>query len=136
VDDIAPLPPPAAVEELTVLSVANPEAGLPLPVAPAGRLPLGLWTANFLAVLLPLLGLGAAAAFLWGWGFGWTDMGLLIGLYVLTALGITVGFHRLFTHRSFKTYRGIQLALGVLGSMAVEGPAEVGCPAPPPSPAQ
>jgi stearoyl-CoA desaturase (Delta-9 desaturase) len=47
---------------------------------------------------------------------------LLLGMYVLTALGITVGFHRLFTHRSFETYRGVQLVLGVLGSMAVEGP--------------
>ena len=120
-DDMPTLPLPDAVEELTVLPVANPAAELPPPVGTPGRLPLGLWAANFLAVLLPLLGLGAAALFLWGWGFGWTDMGLLIGMYVLTSLGITVGFHRLFTHRSFETYRGVQVVLGVLGSMAVEG---------------
>jgi stearoyl-CoA desaturase (Delta-9 desaturase) len=115
----APLDP---VEELTVLPVADPAAEVPPLLRLPGRLPLGLWAANFLAVVLPLLGLGEAAVFLWGWGFGWTDMGLLIGMYVLTALGITVGFHRLFTHRSFETYRGVQLVLGVLGSMAVEGP--------------
>ncbi len=121
--DEIPTPPAAELEEeLTVLPVANPVAELP-PVEPvSGRLPLGLWAANLLVVALPLLGLGAAAVFLWGWGFGWTDMGVLIGMYVLTALGITVGFHRLFTHRSFETYRGVQLVLGVLGSMAVEGP--------------
>jgi stearoyl-CoA desaturase (Delta-9 desaturase) len=116
------LPSLGSVEELSVLPVANPDAELPPAIDTPGRLPLGLWAVNFLAVSLPLLGLGSAAAFLWGWGFGWTDMGLLIGMYVLTALGITVGFHRLFTHRSFETYRGVELVLGVLGSMAVEGP--------------
>src|SRR5581483_3408377 len=61
-------------------------------------------------------------AFFWGWGFRWTDLGLLLGGYFLTALGITVGFHRLFTHRSFETYRIIQAIWGILGSMAVQGP--------------
>ncbi len=42
--------------------------------------------------------------------------------YVLTGLGITVGYHRLFTHRSFKTTRAVRALLAVLGSMAVEGP--------------
>jgi stearoyl-CoA desaturase (delta-9 desaturase) len=115
------LPSPGSVEELTVLPVANPGAELPPAIDSPGRLPLGLWVVNSLAVALPLLGLGAAAVFLWDWGFGWTDMGLLIGMYVLTALGITVGFHRLFTHRSFETYQGVELVLAVLGSMAVEG---------------
>ena len=78
--------------------------------------------ANLLAVVLPLLGVGSIAVFLWGWGFSWTDFGLLVGMYVLTVLGITVGFHRLFVHRSFETYRLVQFVLGVLGSMAVQGP--------------
>ena len=71
---------------------------------------------------MPFLGLVAAVFFLWGWGFRWVDLGLLLGMYVLTALGITVGFHRLFTHRSFETNRVVQFVLGVLGSMAVQGP--------------
>src|SRR5207253_2758573 len=87
-----------------------------------GRLPASLWVANLLAVVLPFLGLGAAAAFLWGRGFHWVDLGLFLGLYVLTALGITVGFHRLFTHRSFEANRVVEFVLGVLGSMAIEGP--------------
>src|SRR5205823_10853378 len=45
-----------------------------------------------------------------------------LGMYVLTALGITVGFHRLFTHRSFETYSWVKLVLTALGSMAVQGP--------------
>jgi stearoyl-CoA desaturase (delta-9 desaturase) len=131
--DEPPAPDPAAeaavvpsldpTAELTVLPVADPAAELPLPAAaPAERLPLRLWVANLSAVVLPLLGLGGAVAFFWGWGFHWTDLGILLGGYFLTALGITVGFHRLFTHRSFETYRAVQVILGVLGSMAVQGP--------------
>ena len=46
--------------------------------------------------------------------------------YVLTGLGITVGFHRLFTHRSFQTYAPVRYAFAVLGEMAVEGPSSPG----------
>src|SRR5262249_5380352 len=46
---------------------------------------------------------------------------LLLGMYLLTGLGITVGYHRLFTHRSFETSRVVQFILAVLGSMAVQG---------------
>jgi stearoyl-CoA desaturase (delta-9 desaturase) len=73
------------------------------------------------AVVLPLAGVGAAVASLWGWGFGWAEFGLLLGMYVLTALGITVGFHRLFTHRSFETNAVVRFVLAALGSMAVQG---------------
>ena len=52
----------------------------------------------------------------------WTDIGLLAVGYVLTGLGITVGFHRLFTHRAFQTRRWVRWVFAVLGSMAVEGP--------------
>lgn len=109
------------MNELSVLPVADPDAELLPAYKPPERLALGLKVANFLAVVLPLLGVGSIAVFLWGWGFSWTDLGLLLGMHVLTALGITVGFHRLFVHRSFETYPVIQFVLGVLGSMAVEG---------------
>ncbi len=82
----------------------------------------GVYVANFLAVTLPFLGLAAAVFFLWDFGFSWAELGLLLGMYTVTALGITVGFHRLFTHRSFQTYPAVQLVLGVLGSMAAQGP--------------
>jgi stearoyl-CoA desaturase (Delta-9 desaturase) len=109
------------VPELTVLPVADPGAVLPPREAPE-RLSVGVRVATLLTVLLPLLALGVAAVLLWGWGFSWADLGLLLGMYVLTALGITVGFHRLFTHRSFETYGAVQFVFGVLGSMAVQGP--------------
>jgi stearoyl-CoA desaturase (delta-9 desaturase) len=71
---------------------------------------------------VPFFGLFFAAVSLWGWGFSWVDLGLLLPFYLLTALGITVGFHRLFTHRSFETLPAVELVLGILGSMAVQGP--------------
>ena len=77
---------------------------------------------NLLAVVLPFAGLVAAVVLLWGHGFSWVQLGLLLGMYVLTILGITVGFHRLFTHRAFESNRAVKAVLGVLGSMAVEGP--------------
>ena len=107
--------------ELTILPVADPIAELSPREAVPGRLPLGLWAANLFAVVLPFVGLGAAVLFFWGWGFSWIELGLLLGLYVLTSLGITVGFHRLFTHRAFETYAVVQVILTVLGSMAVQG---------------
>src|SRR5947209_5335465 len=55
-------------------------------------------------------------------GFSWVDFGLLVGMYLLTALGITVGFYRLFTHRSFETYAWVKVVFAALGSMAVQGP--------------
>ncbi len=58
----------------------------------------------------------------WGGALHWQDLLVLAISYTLTGLGITVGYHRLFTHRSFKTTRGVRVALAVLGSMAVEGP--------------
>ena len=71
---------------------------------------------------MPFLGLVAAIVFLWGRGFSWVELGLLLGMYAVTIMGITVGFHRLFTHRAFETNRVVQFILAVLGSMAVEGP--------------
>jgi stearoyl-CoA desaturase (Delta-9 desaturase) len=83
---------------------------------------LGIQIANLAGVVLPFAGLVAAFIFLWGWGFSWVDFGLLLGLYLLTAIGVTVGFHRLFTHRAFETNRVVQAILAILGSMAVQGP--------------
>ena len=73
------------------------------------------------AVVLPLAGLGVAVASLWGWGFGWVDFGLLVGMYLLSALGVTVGFHRLFTHKSFETNAAVRFVLAALGSTAIQG---------------
>ncbi|HEX8744030.1 MAG TPA: acyl-CoA desaturase [Thermoleophilaceae bacterium] len=69
----------------------------------------------------PLAGLGVAAWLAWGGVLRWHDLVVLAIVYALTGAGITVGFHRLFTHRSFKTTRPLRALFAVLGSMAVEG---------------
>ncbi len=70
----------------------------------------------------PLLALGVAGWQAWGHALRLSDLVLFVVMYVATALGVTVGFHRHFTHRSFKTSRPVRAILAVLGSAAVEGP--------------
>jgi stearoyl-CoA desaturase (delta-9 desaturase) len=72
--------------------------------------------------LLPVLALGFVVWQLWRELLGWSDIVVFAIMYVITGLGVTVGFHRLFTHRSFKTGRTVRVLLGVLGSAAIEGP--------------
>lgn len=76
----------------------------------------------FAAVVLPLVGLIVGIVLLWEWGITWVELGLFIGMYSLTVLGITVGYHRLFTHGSFDTPRWMKVFLAICGSMAVQGP--------------
>jgi stearoyl-CoA desaturase (delta-9 desaturase) len=80
-------------------------------------------TLNLAGVLLPFAGLVAAVALLWGTSWvGWLDLALMAAMYVVTCLGVTLGFHRLLTHRSFQTHKPVEYALAILGSMAVQGP--------------
>jgi stearoyl-CoA desaturase (Delta-9 desaturase) len=80
---------------------------------------------NLVAVLIPFVAFVVAVPLLWNSYVGWSDLAILAVMYVLTGFGVTVGFHRLLTHRAFETYRPIKYALAALGSMAVEGPAIV-----------
>ena len=54
---------------------------------------------------------------------GWLEISLLLGLYAATALGVTIGYHRLLTHKSFETYRPIRLFFAILASMGGQGAA-------------
>jgi stearoyl-CoA desaturase (delta-9 desaturase) len=72
-------------------------------------------------MVLPLLALAAAVPLAWGWGLSWLDVGLAVAFYVLSGLGVTVGFHRFFTHGSFKAKRPLRIALAVAGSTAFQG---------------
>jgi stearoyl-CoA desaturase (Delta-9 desaturase) len=72
-------------------------------------------------VVVPLLGLGVAVWSLWGVGISWIHLALMGVFYVLTAGGITVGFHRYFTHKSYEAVRPVQFLIGVCGSMAAQG---------------
>lgn len=82
---------------------------------------IGTQLLNGLAIVIPFLGLLAAVIIAWGWGVGYLELASLAVMYLLTALGVTIGFHRLFTHKSFSTSRPIQLLLGILGSMSMQG---------------
>jgi stearoyl-CoA desaturase (Delta-9 desaturase) len=76
----------------------------------------------YLVVILPFLAFVAAVPVAWGWGLGWTDVALFLAFYIPSGLGITVGYHRLFTHSSFKANRPLRIALAIAGSLAIEGP--------------
>jgi stearoyl-CoA desaturase (Delta-9 desaturase) len=77
-----------------------------------------------LVFAVPPAALVTAGWLAWGGALHWHDLLVLAITYTLTGLGITVGYHRLFTHRSFKTTRPLRAVLAVLGSMAVEGPVD------------
>jgi stearoyl-CoA desaturase (delta-9 desaturase) len=77
--------------------------------------------ANLAGVIVPFAGFVAAIVLLWDSAVGWTNLAILAVGYVLTGLGITVGFHRLLTHRAFQTSRALRYVFAAFGSMAVEG---------------
>ena len=77
---------------------------------------------NLLGVTIPFAGFLASIFFLWGQYVTWRDLVIFAVGYALTTLGISIGFHRLFTHRSYETFKSIRYGLAVLGSMAVQGP--------------
>jgi len=88
----------------------------------AGGITAGARLVNLAAVVLPFLGLVAAVVFAWGWGLDWLYLWIFGVMSLVTGVGITVGYHRLFTHRSFETYAAVRVALALFGSMAVQGP--------------
>jgi stearoyl-CoA desaturase (Delta-9 desaturase) len=75
----------------------------------------------YVFILVPFLALAGAASVAWGWGLTWVNVGLAAGFYLLTGTAVTVGYHRLFTHGSFKAARPLRIALAVAGSMAMQG---------------
>jgi stearoyl-CoA desaturase (delta-9 desaturase) len=78
-------------------------------------------TANMIGVVVPFLGLIAAIVLLWQSWVDWVDLGIMAGLYLLYGMGITVGYHRLLTHRAFKTYKPVEYGFAVVGSMGLQG---------------
>ena len=71
--------------------------------------------------ILPFVGVLVAVWSLWGTGLDLTTAGIALGFYLFTGLGVTVGFHRLFTHGSFTARRPLKIALALGGSMSLEG---------------
>ncbi|MGI8879744.1 MAG: acyl-CoA desaturase [Jatrophihabitans sp.] len=87
----------------------------------AGYKPTGENVLIGLFVVVPFLALLAAIPVAWGWGLGWSDIWIGALFYVISGLGVTVGFHRYFTHGSFKANRPLRIALAVAGSLSIEG---------------
>jgi stearoyl-CoA desaturase (Delta-9 desaturase) len=89
----------------------------PEPRSTFERVAVGIFTG------VPMLALVAAIPV--AWAFGWLDwQAIVIGVafYLFSGLGIAMGFHRYFTHGSYKANRPLKIALAVAGSMAIEGP--------------
>ncbi len=78
---------------------------------------------NLGAVILPFIAFVGAVVLLWNELVGWTDLAIMLLMYLLTGFGVTVGYHRMLTHRAFETSGPVRYTLAVLGSMALEGPA-------------
>jgi stearoyl-CoA desaturase (Delta-9 desaturase) len=77
---------------------------------------------NLGAVILPFAAFAAAIALLWNSAIDASQLAILGVMYVVVGLGVTVGFHRLLTHRSFATSKPLEYAFAVIGSMSVQGP--------------
>jgi stearoyl-CoA desaturase (Delta-9 desaturase) len=73
-------------------------------------------------VVIPMLAVLAAVPLAWGWGLGWRDIMIGFVFYVVSGMGISMGFHRHFTHLSFKAAKPLRVALAIAGSLAIEGP--------------
>src|SRR5581483_238378 len=77
--------------------------------------------ANLLGVAIPFVGVIAAVGLLWDRAVDGVDLGLLGVMYLFTAVGVTVGYHRLLTHRAFQTYPWLERGFAVVGSLSVQG---------------
>jgi stearoyl-CoA desaturase (delta-9 desaturase) len=75
----------------------------------------------YVFVAVPMVALVVAVPLVWGWGVDWHDLLLLAVFYVIAVLGVTVGFHRHFTHKSFKAKPWLRVAMAITGSLAVQG---------------
>jgi stearoyl-CoA desaturase (delta-9 desaturase) len=101
------------------LSQSSPAGGKPLLDEPVPR-----WAMVVLVigVVVPFLALLAAVPVAWGWGLSWLDILIALVFYLVSGFGVTVGFHRHFTHGAFKAVRWLRVTLAVAGSLSLEGP--------------
>jgi stearoyl-CoA desaturase (Delta-9 desaturase) len=106
---------------MTVAESPTRSAGTARPILD-GRRGIAPHIAVYVFVILPLLALVAAVPFAWGWGLTWVDVAIALVIYVASGLGVTVGYHRYFTHGSFKAVRPLRIALALAGSLAMQGP--------------
>ncbi|MBY8851419.1 acyl-CoA desaturase [Saccharothrix sp. MB29] len=75
-----------------------------------------------LFLVIPFIALVAVVPLTWGWGLSWVDLALAAVFYTVSTLGVTVGYHRYFTHGAFKAKRGLRVTLAIAGGLAAQGP--------------
>jgi stearoyl-CoA desaturase (delta-9 desaturase) len=112
---VAPSPHQTALEDHARWAV-SPDDVEPVAHETRDRVITGLVTG------IPFIALGFVAWQAWEKTLHWHDLAVFAIVYLATALGITVGFHRLLTHRSFATTGHVRAILAALGSAAIEGP--------------
>src|SRR5262249_61434587 len=99
---LAGLPSPGPRPQRTPLPDTEPE-----PSSAGSQFLVGLF------VVVPLLAVVAAVPLAWGWGLGWHDLLIAGAFYMVSGMGISMGFHRHFTHNSFKAAKPLRVALGI-----------------------
>ncbi len=77
---------------------------------------------NMTAVFLPFAVTAVAIAVLWGNWVGWSDVAVFALMYVISGFGVTVGFHRMLTHRAFQTHKLTRYVFAYFGMLSVQGP--------------
>jgi stearoyl-CoA desaturase (delta-9 desaturase) len=113
-----------ATEGVVEMTVVDLPSGAPASGSkPMLGQPPPRWAVGVLAVMVvvPFLALLAAIPVAWGWGLSWVDVAIGGVFYLVAGFGVTVGFHRYFTHGSFKAVRWLRVTLAVAGSLALEG---------------
>jgi stearoyl-CoA desaturase (Delta-9 desaturase) len=109
-----------AVTESTASETSRSDTG-PKPLTTGDR-PRSAQMLVYLFLLVPMAALIAAIPAAWGWGLGPVDIALAASFWVISGLGVTVGFHRFFTHSAFKANRAVKIALAIAGMLSVQGP--------------
>ena len=76
---------------------------------------------NLVAVFAPIVVLAVAIPLLWGELVDATDIAIAAAMYLITGFGVTIGYHRLLTHRAFATHKPIEGTLALAGALALQG---------------
>jgi stearoyl-CoA desaturase (Delta-9 desaturase) len=117
--------PTSITTENTTGTAANPGtdqvAGRSPKPLTEGAQPTGILVGLWAFVVIPFVALVAAIPIAWGGWLSWTDVAIGAVCYVVSGVGVTVGFHRYLTHGSFKAKRWLRVALAVAGSLSIQG---------------
>ncbi len=80
------------------------------------------WHSLWITNLIPFFGFIVGIVLIFYWGIGWLEISMLASMYFITVIGLEVGFHRFFAHKSFETSNALMILLAISGSMCAQGP--------------